>query len=215
MLIGPQGSGKGTQAEFLVKEYDLTIIEMGRVLRTTAEEDSERGRLINDLINQKGELLPDGVVFDIFIEHVQQIDWREGLIFDGFPRTVEQFNLLENYLADQDKFINLGIYLEISDETAIARLSNRVICTVCGQIYNLKTNPPPSPDTCTCGGKLIRREDDQPEAIKTRLGLFHQVTEPLLKILNEKGVLFKIDGSQSPEEVFSLMKKEIERKRLA
>lgn len=201
ILIGPQGAGKGTQASLLEKKYHLQTIEMGAILREKAQERTDRGKLINHLINEKGKLLPDGIVIEIVKEHLKNNSHQHGYLFDGYPRNTKQFILLEDTLLEQDQYINLAIYLDITDQVGIERLSNRRICQKCHKIYNLKTDPPPQKNTCSCGGKLYQREDDQPEAIKTRLNIFHQVTVPLLEVLKTKRILFKVDASASPKEI--------------
>ena len=211
ILIGPQGSGKGTQAQLLTETYDLVVLGMGKLLREAAQKDSERGHIIHDLINEKGKLLPDGVVFDLIQENLESIEWHNGIIFDGFPRTVAQFDLLENYLVDQDKFLHLAIYLYIDDETAIDRLANRVTCELDGKTYNLKSDPPPP----ECEGHITRRPDDQPEAIKNRLSQFKEFTQPIIQLLEEKGILERIDASGTPREVFSQIQAVISRKNLS
>jgi len=214
ILIGPQGSGKGTQGELLTKTYNLTLIEMGSVIRKAAIEPTYRGKLLNSWVNQKGKLLPDGIVFGIFTNYLERLGVYNGLILDGYPRSVKQFSLLEDYFANRGQIIDLAICLDIPIELTIKRLTNRLVCTRCGEIYNLETNPPPKDSLCKCGGKLTKRIDDQPEAIKTRLEYFHQITQPLLTILDEKGILVQIDGSHEAGEVFRLIQKVLVRKGL-
>ena len=214
ILIGPQGSGKGTQSQKLVQKYNLTSIEMGSILRNIARQEHPRAQLINSLVNDKGKLLPDGIVLEILVEHLQKIDLGNGLIFDGYPRSVKQFILLENHLAEQNQYLHLAIYLDITDKTGIERLSNRITCQKCGRVYNLKTNPPPSPHNCACGGQLYQRPDDQPAAIKTRLKLYHQDTKPILNLLEEKGIFYRIDATQTPETVFNDIAKIIDKHHL-
>lgn len=203
ILFGPQGSGKGTQAELIAKKYKLTTVEMGGILRDKIAEKNDRSKLINSLINQKGKLLPDGIVIELVKEFLANYKSKKGYIFDGYPRNIKQFILLEDTLAEMDQFIHLAIYLDIPDKISIERLSNRFICSKCGNIYNSITNPPPQKKTCKCGGKLTKREDDQPAAIKTRLSLFHEATEPLLKHLEDKHILERIDATPSPQSIFN------------
>jgi adenylate kinase len=214
ILIGPQGSGKGTQAQRLAQKYHLSIIEMGGILRDIAQQNHPRSQLINSLINNKGKLLPDGIVLEILIEHLSKIQIKKGFLFDGYPRSIKQFLLLENYLADHNQFIHLAVYLDISDQIGISRLSNRLICQRCGRVYNTETTPPPSPNTCQCNGELIHRQDDQPSAIATRLKIYHHDTQPILNLLKEKGILYRIDASQEPDKIFLQIKQIIDKKRL-
>ncbi len=215
ILIGPAGSGKGTQAELLVQEYQLAAIEVGGLLRKTAQEQTERGRLINDLINRKGELLPDGITFEIVEEYIKGINWQNGLLFDGYPRSVKQFEMLEDYLVNRNQFLHLGIHLEITEQTAIERLGDRRICQNCGRIYNTVTLKSIEIDKCNdCGGKLIRRPDDHPEAIKLRLKMYQETTQPVLTLMRSKGILAQIDASKPITEVFADIKQALIQKGL-
>src|SRR3989344_2081553 len=106
ILIGPQGSGKGTQAEMLAAKYNLAIVEMGRLLRQVAKENTLKGKMINKLINKQGKLVPDGITLEIIEEHLKQIDWKQGLVLDGFPRTIKQFYPFLDYLSKKKQNLN-------------------------------------------------------------------------------------------------------------
>lgn len=194
LILGPQGSGKGTQAELLRQKFDLLYFEIGGILRELAKSDPE----IDRLINKEGRLLPDDQTEEIFVKFLTENSWiqKKGLILDGFPRTLAQYNFVKDYLAKSNQKLDKAIFLDISEETSIRRLSARRTCAACGKVYNLLTNPPKG-DVCgECGGALIQREDDKEEAIKRRLGLYRKRTEPLIKTLNKEGILIKVDGER-------------------
>jgi len=203
LLLGPQGSGKGTQAKLLVKSFDLFYIESGEILREAAKTSP----VIDRLINKEGKLVPDDVTFTLVMDKIEKgKPQKDGILFDGFPRSVSQYQMLSDWLKDSGKKIDLAVLIDISKEESIKRLSGRRVCASCGKIWNLVTSPkPPQPDKCDCGGNLIQRQDDMPEAIETRLKDYGKVTGPLVKMLDDQGILFKVGG----EHPIDLIYKEI------
>jgi adenylate kinase len=194
LLIGPQGSGKGTQAQLLVGEFGLYYVESGEILRAAAKSDP----VIDRLINKEGKLLPDDITFRLVTDKLErERPQRDGILFDGFPRSVSQFELLDDWLSQMGKKINLTILIEISEEVSVKRLSARRIDPTNGKIYNLVTEPPP-PEVDI--NSLVQREDDKPEAIKKRLELYKQVTGPLVERLDAAGTL-KVVGGERPIEI--------------
>lgn len=198
LLIGPQGSGKGTQAEILLKTLNLSYVEMGGMLREAAKTN----QAIDELMS-KGKLIPDNISLSLVIDKIEkEIPEKDNILFDGFPRSVVQYEMLSKWLLDSGKRIDLAILIDISDEESVKRLSARRKCAVCGKIWNLATSPkPPAFDKCECGEKLIQRKDDTPEAIKTRLDAYHTTTDKLVELLDEKGILLRIDGTGKIAEV--------------
>lgn len=198
LLIGPQGSGKGTQAEILLKSSGLTYVEMGGMLREAAKTNGTIDRLMSE-----GKLIPDDVSLNLVIDKIEkEIPEKDNILFDGFPRSVAQYEMLSKWLLGFGKKIDVAILIDIPDEESIKRLSARRKCAICGKIWNLATSPiPPSPDKCECGGELTQRKDDTPEAIKVRLEAYHETTDKLVNLLDEKGVLLKVDGTGSIEQV--------------
>lgn len=200
LILGPQGSGKGTQAELLSKEFGLLYLEMGSLLRDIAKKDPE----INNLINKEGKLVPDEKTAAIFTKFLDENPEGHGygLMLDGFPRTVEQYEFVKTFLAKKGQKLDKAIFLEVSEEASVRRLSARRTCVNCGRIYNLLTNPPKK-DLCDdCTGALIQREDDKEEAIKERLKIYRQRTEPLTQILEKEGILIRINGEKPIEKIF-------------
>lgn len=205
IILGPQGSGKGTQAQILVEKHKLFYLEAGSLLREIAKDDP----WVDEMVNKKGELIPDDVMFD-FVKQtlLSNLDKLDNILFDGYPRSVTQFQLLEEFLASVSFRIDFVIFLNISDEESIRRLSARRIHKKTGKIYNLITNPPgPEVDL----QDLIQREDDKPAAIKERLALYKQNTYPLIEFLKEKKLLVEIDGEASIESISSSIDAELSR----
>ena len=199
LILGPQGSGKGTQAQLLAKKFSLLYLEMGSLLRQLSKTDKEIDRTIN-----KGQLLPDGPTVEIFAKFLADNSWekKNGLMLDGFPRTFSQHQSVKEYLSKYRQKIDHAIYLDISESTSIKRLSARRTCSGCGKVYNLLTNPPKG-DVCgSCGGKLVQREDDKEEAIRERLRIFREMTQPLIELLEKEGILLKIDGERPIQTIF-------------
>jgi adenylate kinase len=200
IIFGPQGSGKGTQAELLAREYGLTYFDAGRYLRKLAEKNTR----IDNLVNKEGKLLPDDEIF-AYTEKYLEDNHTEGnnILFDGYPRSVKQYDLLKGYLGKKGTKINYAILLDVNEGISVKRLAARRSCRVCGKIYNLITEPPTNDMTCGCGGKLFQREDDKPEAIKKRLELYKTQTQPLIESYQKEGILMKIDGEQPIEAIFN------------
>ena len=189
LFVGPQGSGKGTQAKIIAKKLGVPDISMGGLLRD-AEGDIKKE--IDERIN-KGLLVPPEVAVAALKQRLEREDCKDGFILDGFPRSEEQVRLSEGFL-DIDK----AILIDISDEKAIERISSRLNCKKCGAIFNSITMPSKEEGICDhCGGELFIRDDDKPEAIKKRLEIYHKDTRPIL----EHYGFVKIDGEQSVEKV--------------
>lgn len=208
VLMGPQGSGKGTQAEKIVTEYGLVQIEAGALIRKRAKFNDKKADIIDHLANKKGQLLPDGVVLGMIYEEVGEVKSSKGYLFDGFPRSVKQYEALKGLLEDKGMKLTAALYLGISDEEAKKRLGSRRLCEVCHLGYSLLLEP--NRKMCTCGGNLIRRSDDEPEAISRRLDAFHFSTQPILDIMKQDGVLAEINGEQPIDLIYKEIKQKID-----
>lgn len=207
ILIGPQGSGKGTQAQLLTEEFGLKHIEMGLLIRRRTQQHNNKSAIIDHLVNKKGMLLPDGIVLDMLYDELEEQPSKQGYLFDGFPRTVKQYQALKEFLKEKGLKLNLALYLNISDDEAIKRLGVRKICRLCKKVYSQKLEP--ERVTCDCGGTLIKRADDESLAISSRLAAFHQHTQPILIMMKNDGVLREINGEQTIENIFIDIKKEL------
>ncbi|MCH7640668.1 nucleoside monophosphate kinase [Patescibacteria group bacterium] len=193
VIFGPQGSGKGTQARLLVDKFGLFHFESGKFLRKLAKKD----RHIDEIINKRGKLIEDGKMFSYMSSYLEKKVNTEGVLLDGYPRSITQYELLKEWLKERGTKVDRAIFLDISEKESVRRLSARRISKKTGKIYNLVTNPPPSD-----GGKLIQRPDDKPAAIRKRLALYKQTTEPLIKVFEKEGVLMKIDGERPIDMIF-------------
>jgi adenylate kinase len=199
LLIGPQGSGKGTQAEKIVEQYKLTHLEMGALIRTRAKVHDKKAEIIDHLANKKGLLLPDGIVLDMISDELTDKSSESGYLFDGFPRTENQYQALKQLLSQKNLNLSGAIYLLISDAESVKRLASRRICEKCGKGYSVLLEP--NRKICDCTGKLITRADDAEDAIKRRLNLFHESTEPILRLLKQDNLLININGEQTVEKI--------------
>ncbi len=202
LIFGPQGSGKGTQAEMLAKKLKLPAISLGKLLRYESDIGSNIGRQAEAYM-EKGELVPDGLTESIVRNRLQKEDVLAGFILDGYPRNKYQqdelIKLLGESVKDNDNIYAIEIW--ISDQEAIDRIGGRRICD-CGAVYHLKYSPPKKDEICDlCGRKLYARDDDQPSAINKRLKLYHSETEPLLNYWLKKNKLIKINGERKINEI--------------
>lgn len=198
IIFGPQASGKGTQARILADKLGLFYLSTGDLFRQLSETDPETAELV-----KKGALPSDDLAFSLLKKYLEQKhnDFN-NIIFDGFPRNVNQFKILKDWFNKNNSKIDHAILLDISDKEAVRRLSARRNCSNCKQIYNLITNPPKNSKVCDkCGGKLVQREDDQKEAIEKRLSLYRDVTKPLIDVFEKEGIFKKVDGEQSIENI--------------
>ena len=201
LILGPQGSGKGTQALLLAKKFDLLYVEMGSILRELSKKDAE----IDKLINQEGKLVPDEKTAEVFRDFLVKnpLGNKKGLILDGFPRTQVQYEFVKDYFSKNGQKLDWAISIDVSEETSIKRLSARRICKGCGKIYNLLTNPPKSVVCDECGGELIQRQDDTDEAIRQRLQIYRERTALLIGVLEKEGILIKVDGEREVHTIFN------------
>lgn len=196
LLLGPQGSGKGTQGELLAKKLGIPLISMGDLWRKEIENKTEWGKKYQAAYNQ-GLLAPDDWTSALAARRIQEPDAKDGFIFDGYPRNLAQKDLSDAFVKFTD-----AIVLRLSDEEAIKRLSGRRVCSKCGKNYHLDFNPPKASDSCDGdGAQLTVRSDDTPEAVGNRLAIYHAETEPLIDTYRERGILKEVDASKSIEEV--------------
>jgi adenylate kinase len=202
LIFGPQGSGKGTQAEMLAKKLELPAISLGELLRHEVDSGSDIGRQAETYMD-KGELVPDGLTESLVRGRLHKEDALAGFILDGYPRNKYQqdelIKLLNESTGDDDKIYAIEVW--ISSEEAISRIGGRRTCD-CGAVYHIKYNPPEKDEICDlCGRKLYIRDDDQSAAINKRLQLYHCETEPLLSYWRRRGKLIKINGEQEINKV--------------
>ena len=196
ILLGAPGSGKGTLAKQISRDFEIPQISTGDLFRACMREGNEIGKQIESIM-KSGGLVPDGLTVSVLKERIAQNDCKNGFILDGFPRTIAQAKALEG-IAQVDAII----LLEIPNETIIQRLSSRRTCSGCGEIYNTETY---SETTCAkCGANLIQRDDDKPETILNRLEVYDKNTSPLINFYSAR--LFKVSSANTPEETYMPVK---------
>jgi len=206
ILLGPPGGGKGTVAKRLQAEFNIPVISTGVILREAVDKKNKLGIEVENIM-RKGDLVPDHIILEIIKERIKQEDCKNGYIFDGFPRNIEQANSLKKLNKELNKYVDYVFYFEIPFSEIIQRLSNRRVCKKCSTNYNLLFNPPKKDNTCDiCSGELYQREDDKEETIKVRLKVFAEQTIPLKKYYKEKKLLKVINANLS-ENAFLAIKK--------
>jgi adenylate kinase len=202
--MGPQGAGKGTQADIIAPRLGLIKLSTGDLFRSAVAAGSELGRLAQGYLD-RGELVPDDITLAIVEERLEQIAEdpnARGALFDGFPRTRAQAEGLDALLAKRDECLAAVIEIDVPREKLIARLAGRRYCPACGATYHVEFNPPQQAGICDrCGGPLVQRPDDTPEAIRRRLDLYDEQTAPLLAFYQQRGLLIRVDGDRPIEEV--------------
>lgn len=199
VLLGGPGAGKGTLAEALQKEFNIPAVSTGNIIREAIKSGTEIGSKVRAMV-ESGQLLPDDVVVSIMKERLNSDSCSDGFILDGFPRTIPQAEALDS----MDVAISIVLNISVSDEVIVERMSGRVVCQDCGSSYHLKNRPPRVSGTCNlCNGRLVKRKDDQPETVLSRLKTYHSETRPLIDYYKRQGRLSFVDGSGGIENLVS------------
>jgi adenylate kinase len=201
VLLGPPGSGKGTQGERLNEDLRLPYYATGDILRAAVREETELGKTAKQYMDA-GDLVPDEVIVGVIAEALDSEEARDGFILDGFPRTTPQAEALDAKLADLDRAVNAVLLIDVSDDEVVRRRGGRPPCQANGHVFHLEFNPPKQEGVCDIDGSpLIVRDDDKPEVIRKRLATYHEKTEPLVDYYDSRSVLRRIDGEQAPDTV--------------
>lgn len=201
VLLGPPGAGKGTQAELLSEWLGVPAVSTGDLFRKAMAESTELGLQAKVYID-RGDLVPDEVTVGMVRERLEKADCKDGVILDGFPRTIPQGDALEELLADMGRQLDAVLYVEVSREELLCRLGGRWTCRDCGEVYHEIYDPPEVEGVCDeCGGELYQRSDDTPEAQAQRIKVYMEQTAPLYDYYSEKGLLVEIDGEQEIDAV--------------
>ena len=200
VLLGAPGSGKGTQAENLSKILGIPSISTGKIIRDEIKSESPLG-VAAKTAAESGQLVPDDVVSGMVKKRLCCPDCLSGFILDGYPRTIVQAETLEKIGIIIDKVLSI----EVSDEEIVERLSGRIECSKCGRSYHAVHRPPKVSGVCdVCGGKLVRREDDSPETIRKRIGVYHDQTEPLKQFYGAQSKLCEVRSQEKIEDTVKL-----------
>jgi len=201
ILIGAQGSGKGTQAEFLSQELGVTHVASGDLLRKAFDEGTELGMKAKAYVD-RGELVPDEITVAMVLSRIAEPDCAGGVLLDGFPRTIAQAQVLDTGLQKVGRQIDLAVYLEVPRQELLHRLSGRYICRANQHVYNINTRPPKIAGVCDIdGSELYQRSDDKGEAVEKRLDIFFNETIHLLDYYGGQHKLIKVNGNQSIDQV--------------
>ncbi len=196
ILMGLPGAGKGTQASEIVKKFPIPHISTGDMFRKAIKDETDLGKEAKSYMD-RGELVPDEVTVGIVKERISEDDAKKGFLLDGFPRTIDQAEALNDIMSELGRNIDAVINIEVPEEELMNRLTGRRICEKCGTTYHLVFNPPKVDGICDIdGGKLYQREDDNPETVSNRLNVNVKQSKPILEYYNEKGVLKNIDGAK-------------------
>ena len=201
IFLGAPGAGKGTQAAEVAKELKLAHIATGDMFRDAQKKGTALGLKAKEYM-EKGQLVPDELTVAMLLERIAQPDCAQGVIFDGFPRTLGQAEALDKAFAKQGKQIDKVVYIKVPDEELMGRLGGRWICRSCQTPYHEIAAPPKVKGKCDkCGGELYQRADDQPATIKNRLQVFHAQTSPLIEYYKKTGKLTEVNGTGAVDEI--------------
>jgi adenylate kinase len=201
VLLGPPGSGKGTQGERLNEDLRLPYYATGDILRGAVRDETELGRTAKEYMD-RGDLVPDEVIVGVIAERIDSSEARDGFILDGFPRTTPQAEALDAKLGELGRAVTAVVLIDVSDDEVVRRLGGRRTCEANGHVFHVEFEPPKQEGVCDIdGSELIVRDDDKPEVIRKRLETYHEKTEPLVSYYDSRSVLRRIAGEAPPEEV--------------
>ena len=201
VLLGPPGSGKGTQGERLQEDLRLPYYATGDILRAAVREETELGKTAKQYMDA-GDLVPDEVIVGVIAERIASSEALDGFILDGFPRTTPQAEALDAKLEELGRAVTAVLLIDVSDDEVVRRLGGRRTCAENGHVFHVEFNPPKQDGVCDIdGSELIVRDDDKPEVIRKRLETYHAKTEPLVEYYDHRSVLRRIEGAAPPDEV--------------
>ena len=200
ILLGAPGAGKGTQAEFITAKLGVPAVSTGNLLRSAISEGTELGKKAAEYMN-KGSLVPDELVIELVRERVKAPDCQKGMVFDGFPRTLAQAEALDRVMD-----IDMVLFLDVSDDAIVERMSGRRTCPKCQATYHVVSHPPKKEGICDkCGTALGIRDDDRPEVVRQRIAVCHKQTEPIVNHYKNKGLLKVVKGQEKLEDTTALV----------
>lgn len=207
IFLGPPGAGKGTLAKEVATSYNIPHISTGDIFRENIKNGTELGKKAKAIIDAGG-LVSDEITIDLVKDRLSKDDTKNGYILDGFPRTIPQAEALQTFAK-----IDAAVNFDIADEAVVERLSGRICCKECGQMFHLKNNPPKTEGKCDkCNGELYTRDDDKAESIQNRLNVYRESTAPLIDYYKGKGNLVDIDAKPAPETILNQFKEKFPQK---
>jgi adenylate kinase len=200
ILLGPPGAGKGTQAERLQEDFPLAYVATGDMLRQAVKDGTDLGRKAKEYMD-RGDLVPDEVIIGVILDRLSEQDTSDGFLLDGFPRTDQQAEALDEALKKVDRRLTAALLIDVPEDDIVRRLSGRRVCPQ-GHTYHVEHHPPKNDDVCDVDGEpLSQREDDREETVRRRLQVYRDQTSPLIEYYDEHDVLHRFDGTRSPTEV--------------
>lgn len=206
IILGPPGSGKGTQAEFLADKFNLRHVDIGLALRQTAKEKTILGKSVSNIIDKKRELVPDEIIFSVLKKEFNEVPSRRGVVLDGAPRRIDQIDEVENAFREIGRKIDKVIYLKISSSESIKRISRRYQCSRCFARFVLGRDVKSPRYGCPiCAGKIQRRKDDTPAGIRKRLAVYQKETAPVIEYFRKKRTLLEVEGEKKMDETFRFL----------
>ena len=206
VMLGPPGSGKGTQAHIISELYGVPVVTTGDMLRDAVARGTVHGLTAKGYMD-RGELVPDEIVNAVVRERLGRPDVEGGFILDGFPRSRAQAEALGRILEERRLRLDHVVHVTLGDEAIVARLSKRRSCPSCGAVYHLESKPPKTMGACDeCGARLVQRDDDRPEVIRNRLNVYREKTRPLLERYEEAGIVREVPGDTPLDELPGLLR---------
>ena len=210
VLLGPPGAGKGTQAKSISTKYSIPHISTGDIFRKNISENTPLGIEAKSYMDA-GKLVPDEVTINMVKDRLVQDDCKNGYLLDGFPRTVEQAEALQEFLSARGEKLDTALLIDVQKEFILERMTGRRVCPSCGASYHIKFNPTKTAGKCDlCGADVIQRKDDTEETVKERLDVYESQTQPLINFYEDKDMLSVVDGTQEINQVFDSICKLLE-----
>jgi adenylate kinase len=212
VILGPQGSGKGTQSEMVAQKYDAEHFDTGKLLRQVSKSDTPLGKEIHEIVIEKKELVPSRILKEILHLRLNDLQREQSIVFDGVPRNMEQASYFEEVLLEFGRKLDKVFFINISEKESIKRISKRWICQKCRKIMIMGKDIKKEKEACpACGGEISQRADDTPEGVKKRLHIYQEETLPVLDFFRKENLLTEINGEQSIEKVFEDIIKVVEK----